>query len=622
MSQNGVSGATVSSTTSGSSGVSSPLVTRDGSVSRDPSDPWSFVIIIAGHQSNMTGGQRIATGATIVAPDDNPDPSIYQFSPNGGFDNGQPAHALVLEQAIEPLLYPTGTSTENNVGPALTYAKGVLALNPGKKVVIIPAGAGGTGLGQWVTGQPLFESMKTAYNTFRTRYPNSVLHSIILSPMENEMANSVAPATAATSLASVISSYRSLSGASSIPIYCGSAVPAYVDGNAAFPALLLVLAKAAVTNPLVGVIGGLKGGSVGGDTVHYTNVANRVRGGWLLNQITRTATFNAAPAPQVTTIALAIEYLTFTSVGVPYYEIQWRAVGSGGAWTIVEWVPNQDNAPGQALSIFPVFGTGARDVRIVAKAFGGDATPSSTVTYNLPTSPVPARTVELSFNTASVDGSGFMISVPSVGSDATAWTPIATATSGAAAAINRVAQNALNIANISAANQRFRRTSYVFPAGDYSIAVPFFYPTLAGSGTLIGWGQASTSGDIYISLENGVDIKMGHVNTTLQLLTTNSPLTNGTGKWQLLVFTYNRTANTGLIYVNGSPMPTSGVITQRAASPSNSGGTDFFGILADTLSLGLVCKVPTLMHWAQVLTADEIGSLKTSLQTTYGLTFG
>lgn len=588
-----------------------------------------FGIIIAGHQSNMTGGQLTATGATIIAADD-PDPRIWQYSPNGGTGAGDPAHTQTLEMAIEPLRYPNGVAIDANVGPALTYAKGVLASSQFKNIVIIPGGKGGTPLTDWVAGQPLFDSMVSAYTALRALLTSMgktfALHSVIMSPLENEMTGTVTPAATATRLDNTINAYRALAGASvNTPIYLGAAAPDYVVGNAPYLAILLEGAKAAVRHPNVGVLGGYTGGSTPGDTVHYTNVANRARGTQFVALQARTAALQSAAPPAVSAISAASQTITFTSTGAPYYTIHvgtpGQAVPYGDAGT--DYVPNADNVAGTVYANIPMPGSGSRDVYIVAHGRGGDSAPSPVVNYTASGASVPARVIELDFANAAMSGAN-MVTVPSSGTDTTNWVPISSAGSGALALITQVAQNAINIANLSNANKRFRRSGFVFPAGDYSFGFPVFIPSPApGAGTLVAWGQSSTSGDIYISLANtGVNIKCQNNTTASAVITTGAPLTGLFNKWHYIGVSYDRTLNVFHIYLNDVDQALSGTPNLRSASPANSGGTDLYGFNADANSNGMICKPMPVRYWSQVITQAQFAADRAALETTYGMTFG
>jgi hypothetical protein len=449
--------------------------------------------------------------------------------------------------------------------------------------------------------------------------------------MENEMLNnSGSPSTVATMLDNWHTNIRALFG-NSAPIIIGAPIPAWVDGNAAYRPILDELAKFVVRTPNVGTCGGMVGSSVGGDTVHRTNVANRTFGsdsGYMAGMPTRIAADQVSAPAQVALPTLNAEQLSWVSVGAPYYVLE-VSTDDFATFSSTMFTPNQKNAAGEVFTTTLPGSSGVtRKCRIRAynyfcRTTGNTASPI--VTFTASSATVPARVVELDFHNASVDGSGNITSVASIGSDTTAYTPVSTAGTGALALMTKVAQGAKNILQIVSANKRLRRTGLIVPAGDYSIAIPFYYASAASNGVLVGWGQASSLGDIAIGLANsGVNIKVQHVNTsTAQVITTGSPLTGQTAKWHLIVVTYDRTANTALIYLDGALMATSGTMTQRAASPANSGGSDFFNTNVDSSSNGLPsAKVPTVMAWSQVLTAPEIAALKTQLQTDYSLTFG
>lgn len=581
-----------------------------------------YGIIIAGHQSNMTGGQMIATGATITA-DDDPSAFIWQYSPNGGTAAGDPVHTRVLEQAIEPLRYPSGVAIDANVGPALTYAKDVLASGRYRNVVIIPGGKGGTPLTDWVTGQPLFESIVTAYNqligelaalgkTYR-------LHSVIMSPLENEMNGGATPANTATRLDNTIASYRGLTGAANVPIYMGAAAPGYVATDA-YRLILLEGAKVCTRTANVGVLGGYTGGSTPGDTVHYTNVANRARGHQLYALQSRTAVLQS-PATAVSVISIDSQTITFTSTGAPYYTIHvgtpGQAVPYGDAGT--DWVPNQDNTAGQVYTV-TMPGSGDRDAYIVAHAYGGDSAPSPVVSYTAPVVVVPQALIQLDFS----GEPNPMDAVPSVGTDTTNWNPTSSAGSDAAALIATTTQNSLTIAQIASANKNWKRAGFTLPAGSLTACFPLFMSNQGGTGALLAWGQASTNGDVYFGFANTcTNLKLGFTNTTTQLITTGAPLSGQNNKWHACAFTWDDVTKTPIIRLNGTVPAQSGTIINRSGSPSNSGGTKLYGYNADANSNGMAgCKVPTVGIWNSVLTNDQIDKWFNDIATLYGFTYG
>lgn len=595
-----------------------------------------YIFIPSLSQSNETGGQTIATGATLIAADSSNLDVLKQWSPNGGLQAGDPLKTNVLLDATAPLLYPQGSQVENNVGPAQPFALSrIPSLLGGQQIVIGTFGKGGTGLGEWVPGQPLYESMKTSWNAFKAfcaaNNKTYRVGFILCSLMENEMLNnSGSPSTVATLLDNWYVAITALFGTAA-PIIIGLPIPAWVDGNAAYRPILDEAAKFIVRTPNVGTPGGIVGSSVPGDTVHRTNAANRTYGGdpgYMAGMAARIAADQVSMPDQVALPTLNSEQISFVSVGAPLYGLE-VSTDDFATFSNTWFTPNQKNAIGEVFTTtLPGTSGVTRKCRIRAynyfcRATGNIASPI--VTYTASSATVPPRVVELDFNGAPVDGSGNITSVVSIGSDTTAYTPVSSAGTGALATLKKVVQGSKNILQLDSANKRLRRTGLFVPAGDYSFALPFFYGSTASNGVILAWGQASTLGDIQISLANsGVGIKVQHVNTSVaQVITTGTPLSGQTNKWHLIVVTYDRTANIALIYLNGALLTTSGTMTQRGAAPANSGGTDIFNVNVDTANNGFPsAKVPTVMGWSQVLTSAEIAALKTQLQTDYSLTFG
>lgn len=596
---------------------------------------YLFIPILS--QSNMTGGQTIATGATLIAADSSYTDKIKQWSPNGGLSGGDPLKTNVLLDATAPLLFPQGSQIENNVGPGQPFALSKLGELSGRTQFVLGTfGKGGTGLGEWVSGQPLYESMKTSWNAFKAycaannktyRVPY-----ILASLMENEMLNnSGSPSTVATMLDTWNTNIRALFGTEAL-IIIGAPNPEWVISTP-YRAILDELAKFVVRTPNVGTCGGIIGASVPGDTVHRTNVANRTYGGdvgYMAGMPARIVADQGISPPQVGLPTLNSEQMSWVSVGAPLYGLE-VSTDDFATFSNTWFTPNQKNAAGEVFTTTMPGSAGVtRKCRIRAYNYAtrvAGNTASPIVTFTASTATEPARYMETDPTNSPVDGSGNVTSVLNVGSDTTPFTPVATAGTGALALITKVAQGGggKSVLQISSANQRLRRTGLIVPAGDYSIAVPFFYASTAGNGVLVGWGQASTLGDILLSLANsGVNIKLQHANTSVsQVITTGNPLSGQTNKWHLILVTYDRTANTAIITLNGAVLPTSGTMTQRSASPANSGGTDLFGFNVDTSSNGLPsAKIPPVKSWTRVLTPDEIAATKANYQTDYGLSFG
>lgn len=579
-------------------------VSADGILTSSEGVGVEYLVVIAWHQSNMAGAHRTNNGATLIAADD-PVEGIYQYAPVTG-GGGQPA--LTLEQAVNPLPFPTigaGLYTAT-VGPAFAYAKALLAANPSKKIVLITAGRGGTGLGEWAPGQQYYTDTITAWDTFRAAYPSCVLHSHIASILESEMQNATAPATVATMLDTWINGLRDFTDGEEAPIYWGSPPPTYVS-TLAHRAVLLEGAKAATRFPLIGISGGLVAGEVGGDVVHYTNTSNRTRGQWLFDQIALTPALTAGAPPAIDDLTLSSQTLTFTSVGAPYYTIQVRAT-SGDDWVDTDFVPNQNRIAGEVFSItMPGYGT--RECQVLAKSYGGTST-SNLVSWTLPAVSVPTPVVQLDFDNATLSGSDYT-SIPSNGSDTGAWVPGATTVpvftfpSGAKGAT-------------LGTSGRFNRSGYTFPAGDYTLFFPLM-ATSVSNNIMMAWAQASASGDIFAQF--GGDFSVSGRNNA----SNSTVVQTATGLFEkdtyvALAITYARTANQMKIYVNGA-LAVTGTPQQRSASPSNSGGTSFYGYLADGTGNGIggVTGPPAL--WNQVLTQSELERHQYDTQVDLGITF-
>lgn len=613
-------------------GLSSPLPSRP-ILGGDPYAGIDYLAVIAWHQSNMVGGHRDSNGATTSSPADDGVSNLWQWSPTGGAA-GQEAFANTLIAASVPLRFPLYGAADyaNLVSPMFGYGKLLAAAYPTKQIVLIPGGRGGTNMSEWYPGQSYYETVEASWDAFRAAYPNSILHSMLSSPLENEMVSVAAPSSVRTGLTTVINGWRALEGASSeTKVVLGAAVPAYVSSDNS-RAILLEGAKAAVRLPNVGVIGGLTGGSVGGDTVHYTNTANRTRDDWMYEQVDSLIDQFQSSVPQVTDLEIDSETLTFTSVGAPYYLFQHRVYPGGGAWTNVEWVPNQDNRAGQAITL-TMPGSGDRECRVIAMGYGGATTwytestfdyrggeASAAVVYEVPDVIVPTPYVHLDMPNAVLSGSNYT-SIPSNGTNTGSWTagvttiPVFDLDAGA------------GVYNIPAmaANRRFDQAGFTFPSGNLSILIPLYLSSL-GNGVLVSWKQASASGDIYFQHTPGGNMKLAftNANPATSLVTTNTPLAGQTSKYHCLGCTYDRTINEGKLYLNGSViLTTTGLMTQRSASPSNSGGTSIGGYNADTpTSNGFNGRLVDFYYWNSVLTQEQMQKQQADVAAARGITFG
>ncbi len=632
-----------------------------GGVSSGP----EYLVIFSLHQSNMTGGQSNALGATLLSPDDDAATDIFEWSPNGGggYQVGgadpTPSFARMLNAAATAQLrYPQGTAgtayprTERAVGPAWSLAKAAKAANPDKKIVIIPGGVGGTDTAEYFPGSGVstnwpanrYNVIKTAYDTFKAAYPNSIIHAFAASILENEIANNRAGVGASQSVVDAYlfpvldtwyDGWRALvgAGASDAPFILSSPLPEWLGyGNTQGRKYLLAGAKWAAGKPGVGFLRRAAGYATGGDNVHMTNAGNRLHGPEMYAHRAVTQALQTAPAA-VPAVALTGETLTITSVGTPYYEVWTRAPAGSGSYTKFDFVTREASKVGSAMKLtLPL--QGSRDAVVIAKnGIGGDSQAAPTsgttphVTYAVPAVTPPTPVVSLDFDNASLDGSLNMISVPSSGSDTAAWTPTSAAGQGATAAIKRVLVGSkYGILLDDASKSLWRGSAYVFPAGDISAVFAMQYNTTTNTGAFIGSGQSGATVDMYFTMANSGDNLRGGFNSTgVQVITTTSPLASQltTTCYRLIAFLYSRTSNVLDIYIDDE-LVRSGTPTQRSASPANSGGTRFFNNGLDTATSGhsgSTIMLPPKVYNAR-LTDNELQKIKNDYRVAHGVTFG
>ncbi len=463
---------------------------------------------------------------------------------------------------------------------------------------------------------------KTSYDLLKAAYPNSYVSTILASIAENEIVNSTPVATFGANLDAWVGTYRGIGGdgAATAPIVLATPLKEWINNDAGFMTYVLEVAKAAVRNPGVAMFRPRQGFNRAGDTIHMTNAGNRLTGPDMLTM--KALAIN----PPTATPAFSLTGNTgvLISTGAPYYKV-YVTPAATGVTTVYDYVSLEFSLPGQTLK-FSVPGSGTRDVYVIAKSSAGDSAPTPTLTYTVPTSSAAAA-VSLDYTNATVDGSGNMISVPSDGSDTTAWDPVSTAGTGATAAIKRQLVGTKYCAILDATTKSFIRTGFTWAAGDYSFTIPIYYNTLASTGVLVGSGQTGTALDIYIAMANsGINLRMGNNSTTTQGLTVSNPFNGNFKIWFFLAFTYNRTSNTAKIYINDELVLTF-TPTLRSASPSNSGGSKFFNNGAASATGGFgsgaapVLSMPP-KHFNAELTFNDLQKIMNDYKVDHGVDFG
>lgn len=602
-----------------------------------------MAIHLFGHQSNNTGGDVSGATATIISPDDDAVTGVYQWSVNGGgnYQTGGvpsfPAFQNVLTASTGHGRFPSGNyASDTNVGRHHNFLKAARTANPTEDQVGVLFGVGGTSINEYNTdsGTPTnwpanrYNVFKSSYDALKVAYPNTYVATIVASILENEMANNMGAANVPGYINTYISTYRAIggTGASDAPVVFATPLKEWISNDATKMTYMLNAAKTCYANTRTIMWRPRSGYSRAGDTIHMINAGQRLSA---TDMYTMRAIALLTSPPAAPTFSLTGNTGVLVSNGANYYEV-FVTPAATGITTKYEYVPLEYNVPGQTVK-FTVPGTGNRDVYVVAKFNStiGDSPATPTLTYTVPSSSASAR-VSLDFTNASMSGSSNMVTVPSDGTDTTAWDSVSSAGTGDTAAIKRQLVGSKYCAILDNATKSFIRSGYTWDAGDYSFTFGFYYGTQASNGVLVGAGQTGTALDIYISLANsGVNLRMGNNSTTVQGLTTSNYFSFNLKLWFFIAFTYNRTSNTGKMYINDE-LALTFTPTQRSASPSNSGGSKFFnnglssavGGFAGTATPGSEIFFMPPKFFNAELSANDLQKVMNDYKVDHGVTFG
>lgn len=585
-------------------------------------EPW---IIVATHQSNMTSGQTVANGAVLTTEDD-PVPNLKQVSLNGGgaYPAQFPAFALVEDDARGNLRYPVNNyATWQGVGPAFNYAKAIQTAGNGRKVILIPGGVGGTSMNEYNTdsGTPSgwpknrYNLIKDALIAAQALNPTAVVHSFISSFLENEMANNMGAANVLSFITRYISDFRLLPGCADAPFVFSSPLPEWMSNDMTKHLYLLNAAKAAVSLTKMGFKRRGRGNAVTVDIIHATNPGNRQEGTEMAALKPLADALQVTP-PSAPGLVLPTDsdvmQITVPPEGAMYYDIFARSPAGSGSYSKYEMVPFERGNPGDVLKM-PIPGVGGREAYVIAKSKAGDSPASPVRTFAVPAVSVPTPIMQQAFTDA--DGSDNLITVPSIGSDTTAWIPQSGANTGAAALIKRtLVGGAYGIIMDNAAKNIFR-DAYAFPAGDYTIVAAVQVNSGMLNGVLVGAGGATT--DINFSGANsGVNIRLNHNVNAVQKLTTSNLFANNFNYWAFIALTYNRAGNNPILMMNDDVLTFPGTLTQRSASPGTTGGVKVYS----GFSNGQIA-LPMRVYNAE-LNFSQLAKIKDEYKQAHGVTFG
>lgn len=297
------------------------------------------VILLAG-QSNMVGGDNTKDTTLDAA-----DARIFQWPCSGGSVGS-------IVAGTDPLNHVSGAATE--VGPGVPFARWWASQNPGRKVLLVPAGYGGTGFeasdanARWKVGWSnagginLYDNaIAKANGAMAAAGPGARFVGVLWCQGEADAAGSAA--TYQTNLLALLDGFRTnIAGASKAPFVILSMVPDNFTLNAGRAAIDAVHIDIPYLREWCGYGVGLSGHGVGTNGVHYDAVAQRHNGSVVLPSAFRRAQRNqvgTAPNP-ATDVVVARDATVNTTVNVTWtaapgrvtdYQVQYRTA-DGESW--------------------------------------------------------------------------------------------------------------------------------------------------------------------------------------------------------------------------------------------------------------------------------------------------
>lgn len=582
-------------------------------------------------QSNEAGGHTAANGGALLSPDDDPVARSKQVSPNGGgaFPAQWPQFALVQDDMRGNGRYANGVyATNPAVNPAHGFAKKAVVANPNDTIVTIPGGVGGTDMSEYRIGASIPSGWpKNRWNMIRDAFlaqmaidPSTTWYAFTACILENEIGNNRGSANVPDQIANYVADFRALGGegADSAPFLLSTPQPEWLGNDMAKWDYLINAHKAAVALPNVGIVRAKRGDSVTTDIIHKTNTAQRRFGGERHDIVMPRAIAlqTTPPLAPVVNLPANSDMLEITSDLVPYHEIFVRNdPGLTGPYTKFEMVPFECNMPGEILRM-PIPLSGTRQFYVVSKSRAGDSPASAPITFTVPTDSLPSTYIETDIDNASVDGSQNVISLPSIGTNTTAWIPQGSGgTTGAAALLKRQLIGSSGRYGLVLDNAaKYLLASTGQQAGDYTMVAAVYIPSTALNGALFSAG-VSTYDIHWGGANSGLNTRINHNSSSVQLLSTDNPFLNNIGYWGFFALTYNRAGNLAKEYMNDKII-LQGAPTQRAASPVQTGGSRILSGFA-----GATLALPFKTYPAE-LTLAQLSKIKAQYAADYGVTFG
>jgi hypothetical protein len=560
----------------------------------------TYVALWANGQSNMRGN----TNAVNVDPVlDAPDPRILQWSLHGG---GDATKSQVLLQATEPLLH--GTDQDPTWGPGLEmqFARQLLpTLQSHQKIVILPCAINGTPISTWLppSGANWVDSV-ACLSSFFAAYPDSTCPFILNLQGEADVLASTDPATYKTQQDQMFAAMRAADPrCADATIIAGQMLLSFIQAQASGPGIdhvhrtMPLRIRNSWFSPEVDDVGKR-------DSVHYGVDVIRNLGAHMATHRDRARFLADNLAPVPTNVALEARTIKFGSSDAPAYVIQTSPIGQNN-WTDTEVYPYKFNVLGDTLQ-FDIPGTGEVDVRVKSRCYKGDSDPTQTLTYRVPVIQVPQAVWDLDFANAPVDANGFVTSVPSVGSDATAWSPVGS--------IPRAAINGKNALDVTTSGMQLKRNG-VFPNGTYTHLFAFFSQYEApNSQTILSFGDNTNYGPTTLTPKN-----IAHVNVSQIDIAYTATLAQG--KFYCFAWQFDGSdaaiaaGNNGAILINAVEKVRGKVKAQQYTATNQR----LFGRFSDATTGGLRGRMMAFKSWNSLLTADQIGAVMGQIAKDWGV---
>jgi hypothetical protein len=410
----------------------------------DQTGKWNFsgvrwLGIIDEGQSNRVGFGGAGTVDPVI---DWMDDRIFQFSPDGGLRvvgnvaQGTPAYAQKLIKASDPLRHPAGEAGHIDYlgpSPGMATARALLPyLPPGMNIVILPCAVGGTGLasGSWQVGGTLFNQVVATANQFIAEVSDAKIGVILTGQGELDAITGVTGPYYQELFDAKYVGYRTMiPTAEDAMIVIGGMVPEWYSDPSRSPTGLAIdevhrltpmrLPRAFYVNAPHGMNRE--------DVIHLTADGCRVLGRDMADAAHSACLLSGGdlldPPDNLEAIgATAVEF-TVPATLAPLYAIETRPAGSEGAWTRVIYSPTENKRAGDRMQApLPVI-TVPTEVRVASLTFQKEAFASAVITVDPPLIVPPWA--DLDFASATVSN-GKVLSVPSVGTNATPWTAEAT----------------------------------------------------------------------------------------------------------------------------------------------------------------------------------------------------